>query len=131
MFESLEVSTILPVTPKQLFLAWMDSNEHGLFTGSAAEIDPQVGGSFTAWDGYIQGKTLELEPYRRILQAWRTDEFPADSPDSFLEILLHEVDGGTQLTLKQTNLPEGQAENYRTGWVESYFEPMAEYFSAK
>ncbi len=131
MFESIEVSTILPVPPKQLYLAWLDSKEHSLFTGSAAKIDPKVGGKFTAWDGYIEGKTLELEPYRRILQAWRTDEFPADSPDSSLEVLLEEVDGGTKITLNHTHIPEGQGEDYRQGWVDFYFKLMAEYFSAK
>lgn len=31
------------------------------FTGSKATCDAGVGGEFTAWDGYISGKNLELE----------------------------------------------------------------------
>ena len=131
MDESLEASTILPASPQQIYLAWLDSTEHGSFTGSTAEIDPQVGGNFTAWDGYIRGKTLELEPYRRILQTWRTDDFPPASPDSTLEVVLLEVDGGTQITLRHSHIPEGQANNYREGWLDYYFTPMAAYFSTK
>jgi uncharacterized protein YndB with AHSA1/START domain len=131
MDESLEVSTILPASPQQVYLAWLDSSEHGAFTGSTAEIDPQVGGKFTAWDGYIQGKTLEVEPYSRILQAWRTDDFPPGSPDSTLEVSLLEVDGGTQIKIKHSHIPEGQADNYREGCLDYYFSPMTVYFSTK
>jgi activator of HSP90 ATPase len=131
MFESCEVSTIFPVAQKQLYHAWLDSKEHTLFTGSEAKIDPRVGGAFTAWEGYIWGTTLELEPYHRILQDWRTTEFPEESPNSTLEILLDEVEGGTRITLKHSNIPEGQAENYKQGWLDFYFEPMSAYYSAK
>lgn len=98
-------------------------------TGAAAEIDRQVGGSFTAWDGYIQGRTLELQPYRRILQAWRTTEFPHGSVDSRLEVLLEEVEGGVQITLHHSDIPSSQGEEYRRGWEDYYFRPMQAYFS--
>lgn len=128
MSESIEVFTILPATPTQIYRAWLDSAEHSAFTGGEARIDPQEGGYFTAWDGYIMGTTLQLEPYRRILQAWRTTEFPDGSSDSRLEILLDETTGGTRLTLIHTGLPEGQGEGYRQGWEDYYFEPMQSYF---
>ena len=74
--DSLHLTTILPANPERVFLAWLDSAEHAAFTGSLAQIEPFVGGRFTAWDGYIQGATLELSPHTRILQSWRTTEFP-------------------------------------------------------
>ncbi|MBI3740016.1 MAG: SRPBCC domain-containing protein, partial [Chloroflexi bacterium] len=70
----------------------------------------------------------ELKPYTRFVQAWRTTEFPEDSPDSRVEVLLEAVKGGTKLTLKHTNIPEGQADSYKKGWEEFYFEPMKKYF---
>ena len=77
MTESFEIFIFFPgITAQQIYNAWLDSEAHSAFTGSPAQIDPQVGGQFTAWDGYIQGQTLETEPFRRILQAWRTTEFP-------------------------------------------------------
>ena len=86
MTESLQLSTILPASAQRVYRAWLSSEQHAGFTGGAAEIDPAVGGAFTAWDGYIQGKTLELEPFSRILQSWRTTDFPAGSADSLLEV---------------------------------------------
>ena len=98
-------------------------------TGGASQIDPVVGGKFSAWDGYITGTTLELEPYRRIVQSWRTVEFPADAPDSRLEILLEENAGETRLTLKHSHVPAGQGAAYESGWMSNYFDPMKDYFS--
>ncbi len=97
-------------------------------TGSAAKVDGKAGGKFSAWDGYIFGTTLELTPNERILQAWRTSEFPEGVPDSRVEILFEEAAGGTKVTLAHTKMPEDQVEDYRQGWEDFYFKPMREYF---
>ena len=130
MPESLKLSTDLPVLPEKVYQAWIDSAQHSAFTGSPAEIDGRPGGKFTAWDGYILGTTLELQPFRRIVQFWRTTEFPQSSPDSHLEVLFEAVNNGTRLTLVHTNIPDGQGEEYKQGWEDYYFAPMAEYFSS-
>ena len=98
-------------------------------TGNPAKVDGQVGGKFTAWDGYIFGSTLELEPDQRILQTWRTSEFPEDAPNSRLEIWFEEVGEGTKITLIHRDMPEDQVHSYRQGWEDFYFKPMKEYFS--
>jgi uncharacterized protein YndB with AHSA1/START domain len=127
--ESLELSVILPGPPERIYEAWLDSRHHAAFTGGGAEIEPGVGGAHSAWDGYITGQNLELEPGRRIVQSWRTTEFPEDAAFSRLEILLEPAEGGTRLTLKHTEIPEGQGEQYEEGWRDYYFEPMLEYFT--
>lgn len=131
MTESLRVSTLISgVSAQQLYHAWLDSTTHAAMTdGLRADIDPREGGRFSAGDGYISGTNLELQPYQRILQSWRTTDFPTGSPDSKLEILLDERSGGVQITLLQTNIPAGQGEGYRQGWEEYYFAPMKVYFS--
>ena len=88
MTESFEVSATFPAPPRRVYQAWLSSDEHTAFTGGEAEVDPREGGKFTAWDGYIEGVTVELEPYRRIVQTWRTSDFPDGSGDSRLEVLL-------------------------------------------
>jgi activator of HSP90 ATPase len=91
----------------------------------------EVAGIFTAHDGYINGINLELEDAQRILQTWRTSQFEGTDPDSSIEIILEKVANGTLLTLKQWNIPEGQAEGYESGWHDFYFTPMQEFFSNK
>jgi activator of HSP90 ATPase len=125
------MSITLPVTPKQLYTAWLDSNEHSAFTGSPAKITPKVGGSFKAWDGYISGTTLELRRYRRILQSWRTTEFAKDAPDSSLEVFIAKAGAGAKLTLRHSQVPKDQVSEYKTGWQEFCFTPMKAYFRQK
>lgn len=131
MLESFEVSTILPAEPQRIYQAWLDGREHGEFTGGAAEVDPRVGGRFTAWDGYIEGRNLKLEPFRRIVQSWRSREFPPGAADSRLEVLLDKAKKGTRITLRHGEIPEGQSKLYEQGWKTHYFTPMKRYFASR
>ena len=123
------VSTVLPSSAEEIFNAWLSTEGHAAMTGSPAKVEPHVGGTFSAWDGYIFGKTLELKPYTRIVQAWRTTEFPEESADSRVELLLEAVEGGTKITLIHSEIPESQADGYKQGWEDFYFKPMKEYFT--
>ena len=123
-----EVSDILPGTPQDIYAAWMSSAGHSGMTGAEAHVDPQVGGGFDAWDGYITGCTLALDPGRRIVQSWRTSEFTAGHEDSQIEVLLEPVDEGTRITVRHTNVPDDQPAYEQGGWQESYFDPMRAYF---
>ena len=119
---------VIAAKPPKLYQAWLSSEGHTAMTGSPANVDSNVGGEFSAWDGYIFGKTLELTPNQRIVQSWRTSEFPEDAPDSHVEVDLEEVPEGTKLTLTHSNMPEDQVDSYRQGWEDFYFKPMREYF---
>ena len=128
--ESLKLSTVLSASPERIYKAWLSGKEHTSMTGGKATASTRVGGKFTAWDGHIRGTNLELEPSRRILQSWRTTEFPRDAADSKLEVALSAVKGGTRLTLVHTKIPAGLGKEYREGWPEHYFTPMKKYFSS-
>jgi uncharacterized protein YndB with AHSA1/START domain len=125
-----EVSDIIPATPDQVYAAWLDSNEHSEMTGSPARISSVVGDKFSAWDGYIHGTNLELEPSIRILQLWRTSEFEDSVEDSLLEILFESVEYGTFILIRHTKLPE-HGMQYQQGWRDAYFTPMKAYFETK
>lgn len=128
--ESIEVSGIIPAAPERVYDAWLNSQEHTSFTGGEkAEIDPAVGGKFTAYSGYISGSNLELKKNRKIVQAWRTTEFPPGAPDSRLEIQLkRRDDGSTEIAFLHTDIPDGQSQRYQSGWIDFYLTPMRMYF---
>jgi uncharacterized protein YndB with AHSA1/START domain len=128
--EELHLSIQLPVKPEIVYRAWINSQLHRDFTGGNAVIDARNGGDFSAWDGYITGILLKLEPGTRIVQSWRTTDFHPLDPSSTLEILFEPVENGTNLVLNHTEIPNGQAEEYEKGWSEYYFEPMVGYFNA-
>jgi len=127
--DSFELTFDFPVSSSLLYYSWLDSESHSAFTGGTAAIESILGSRFTTWDGYITGVILELSEGKRILQKWRTTEFPEDSEDSFLEISLEDMNGSCRLKLKHWDIPDGQGEQYKSGWNDHYFQPMLKYFS--
>ena len=125
-----EISDLIPTSPKEIYKAWLNSAEHSGMTGGLAKISVEVGGTFEAWDGYIEGRNLVLEPSKRIIQQWRTSEFKEEEKDSLLEIFFEEENEGTKITIRHSELPE-HGMQYKQGWVDSYFNPMKEYFGNK
>ena len=92
--DSLKVSGVIPAAPEAIYKAWLSNKEHGEMTETpAARITARVGGKFSAGGGYMWGTTLELDPPRKIVQTWRTTEFPEDALDSRLEVLLEKSHG--------------------------------------
>ena len=83
-----EFTLVVTINSKaeKFYEAYLSSEGHTALTGSPARVDGTVDGDFTAWDGYIQGMFLELEKNKRIVQAWRTAEFPEEAEDSIVEI---------------------------------------------
>ncbi len=124
--DSLELVQVFPVSPSTLLARWLDPTWHARFTGGAeASIEAVVGGRYTAWDGYIEGATIELGP-ARIVQTWRTGDFAEGDADSRLELVVEPAGDGTRLTLRHTGIPAGQGEMYRQGWEDHYFVHMRE-----
>lgn len=125
-----EVTDLIPASPEIVYNAWLNSDQHAQMTGGSANVSDTVGESFEAWDGYIQGKNLELDPPKRILQLWRTSEFEDSETDSTLEILFKPEGNGTRVIIRHSDLPP-HGMQYQQGWIDSYFIPMKEYFSEK
>jgi activator of HSP90 ATPase len=122
---------ILQALPDEVYDALLNPRKHSEFTGSKATGKAKVGAEFTAWDGYISGKNLELEKGKRIIQEWATTEWPEGYPPSRLEFILKEVDGKTELTMIQSNIPAEQEEELKQGWIDYYWEPLKNYFEKR
>jgi activator of HSP90 ATPase len=121
----------IPAAPEQVYDVFMDAKKHSEVTGSKATCNPVVGGKFTAWDGYISGRNLELEKGKRIVQEWVTTEWPQDYPPSKLELTFNRVDGNTELVMVHSNVPAEQKDELLEGWTEFYWEPLKNYFKKR
>ena len=129
-YDSLSLSELIPAPPARIYAAWLSSDEHTAFTGDKALVEPFVGGKHSTFDGYAVGRTVDLQPGRRIVQTWRAEDFPVGSPDSRVEVTLEETVGGTMVTILHTDIPSGQGSSYRDGWLKYYLEPLKGYFVA-
>jgi activator of HSP90 ATPase len=122
---------LFPALPEEVYEALLDSKKHSEFTGSKATGKAKVGAKFTAWDGYISGKNLELEKGKRIVQEWVTTEWPQDFPPSRLEFTFKKIDGKTELTMVHSDIPTDQEEELKQGWIDYYWTPLKNYFEKR
>jgi activator of HSP90 ATPase len=121
------VSTVIKASPQEIYEAWLSSDGHSKMTGESASITAETGAAFEAWDGYIRGRNLTLEPNKRIVQSWRTADFSDNEEDSQIEVQFKKERNGTKVTIRHTNLPL-HGRQYKQGWKEFYFQPMKAYF---
>jgi uncharacterized protein YndB with AHSA1/START domain len=129
-FESLTVSAVVSATADRVYASWLDRAEHRRMTdGGSVRVEARVGSDYQAWDSYVTGRILELEPGRRIVQSWRTTDFLSSHPDSRLELHLRDVPDGCEVMILHTEIPEGLAQRYEEGWRTHYLLPMARYFA--
>ena len=115
-------------SPERVYDAYMQSKQHAEFTGARAEIEPEVGGHFSAYEGYAVGEFTELEPGKRIACTWKEDspEWPAGHYTTVtMDLRAHE--GGTELEFTQEGVPIDREDDIAAGWEDWYWDPLTEY----
>ena len=74
--KSIHQSVTFSASPHEVYELLMDSKKHAAFSGEAASISRKVGGKIKAYGDYIEGKNLELEADKKIVQLWRASDWP-------------------------------------------------------
>ena len=121
-------SIIIPATSQEVYNAFIDPKKHSEFTGSKATGKPNVGSTFSAWDGYITGKYVELEEGKKIIQNWITTDWPQDFPTSRLELTFKDLGNKTEIKMVHSDIPVNQEADLRQGWIDFYWKPLKDYF---
>ncbi len=128
-FGTIRQTVLIGAAPLEVYEAYVDPKQHAAFTGQAATGSPRVGGKFTAGDGYISGKYVELQKGKKIVHLWSTTEWPEGYPQSRMEIRLRPKGEQTELTMVHSKVPKEQLEYYAEGWKEYYWEPLKKHFA--
>ena len=121
----------IPAPPAKVYEALMNAKKHAAFTAAEATGVARVGARFTAWDGYISGKHLQLDKGRRIVQEWTTTQWPRGAIASRLEIRLEPSGKGTALTMIHSGVPASRAASLRDGWRHYYWQPLKAWFRVR
>ena len=115
--------------PSRIYDALLSAKRFSDFSGMAgAQIDPQLGGTFSIYKGHIIGRNLELLPDRRVVQAWRVVDWP-EGIYSIARFELTPRGSGTLLTFDHTGFPSELAEHLEVGWVDHYWNPLRKYLA--
>ncbi|HYM11932.1 MAG TPA: SRPBCC domain-containing protein [Bryobacterales bacterium] len=124
---SLEQEVTFSASPHEVFEALLDAGKHSAFTGAPAEIERKPGGRFSLYGGQLSGVTVTFIQDQRILQQWRSANWP-EGTFSHLYYILSPLDGGgTRLLLTQTGVPAQHFADINRGWHKYYWAKMAEY----
>jgi activator of HSP90 ATPase len=127
MAETLVFSIELPVYPERVYRAWLDTYEHGVFTGKKAQINARVGGTFEAVAGQVKGEIKVMTPHDRIVQTWHMAGFPSNG-DAEVELLLEPTCTGTELKFRHSGIPDGKSRETLQWWESTYLRPLLDYF---
>jgi len=126
--KTIKQKEFISAPPGEIYDALLNEKTHAEFTGAKATCERFVGGKFSAWNGYITGTNVKLESARRIVQEWRTSEWPEGFGPSLLEFQFQPKGNGTEVRLVQSNVPAMQAKFYKKGWAEFYWKPLRKFF---
>ena len=126
----IEQTQTFTAPPGQVYAAILNSKQHAAFTGEAAKIEPRVGGTFTCYGDYINGVTLELEPDKCIIQAWRSRNWPKGVYSIVTFKLSAKSGGKTELKFTQIGVPARDYAKKNQGWRTHYWEPLKRFLQA-
>lgn len=129
MSEPIRQEVELPGTPEAVYEALMDAEKHAELSGGAeTRIRAEPGGEFSCHGGQITGRTIELVPGRRIVQAWRVAAWD-EGVYSLVRVELEPAGDGTRLRLEHSSCPDGTREHLAEGWRARYWDPLKAYLS--
>ena len=107
--------------PETVFSYFTDPSRMVRWKGATARLDPQPGGEYFCdmEDGVImEGRYLELDPFKRIVFSFGWRGHPVVSPGSTrVEVLFEPSEGGTLVTLRHHDLPADEHDLHRGGWT--------------
>lgn len=125
---SLHQEVELAASPQRIYEILIDSKQFAACTGMPAEIDAKAGGAFSTFGGMIEGRTIEMVPGKRLVQAWRPTHWDAGI-FSIVRFDLNPKDAGTLVVLNHSSFPEGEFDSLSSGWKSHYWEPLKKYLS--
>jgi activator of HSP90 ATPase len=125
---SLHQEVDFKASPQRIYESLLDSKQFAACTGMAAEIDPKAGGAFSMFGGMIVGRTIELIPNQRIVQAWRPTHWDP-GVYSLVKFELKPHASETKVILDHTGFPEGEYDSLSSGWESHYWTPLKKFLA--
>ena len=116
---------ILSATPEEVYAALTNPATIQLWTGEKAVMSTEPGSEFSLWEGSIEGRNIEFEKDKKIVQEWYFGE--QDEP-SVVTIKLHADKNKTSAELRHTNIPDDAYDDITEGWDEHYFGSLIEFY---
>lgn len=116
---------IINSSPEEVFIALTNPATLQLWTGDPATMSTEPGSEFSLWEGSIEGKNIDFEPGKKIVQQWY---FGEQEEASIVTIILHPHKQGTSAELRHINIPDEAFEDIINGWNDVYFSSLIDFY---
>jgi uncharacterized protein YndB with AHSA1/START domain len=123
--KDLKKSYVVPAPPEMVYAALTVPATLELWTGEPADMSTEPGSEFSLWDGSINGKNLEFDPGKKIVQQWY---FGGDEAPSVVTITLTPEGSNTRAEVLHTNIPDEEFDSISAGWTRFYFQPLIAFY---
>lgn len=128
MCKTIKQKVRFAASPAEVYGALVSSREHSAITGQRAFIGRRAGDAFTTDGGRVSGRIVDLAPGKRIVQAWRTREFPEGVFSMAAFVLTRTPHGGTELVLTHRGVPKALIPRVEASWKKNYWARMKRRF---
>ena len=122
MCKTIKQAVKFRASPDRIYRLLADSKQHAKLTGQKATISRKVGGRFSTLGGHVSGINVDLVPGERLVQAWRTKDFPSGIFSMATFQLSRAKDGGTRLVLTHRGVPKPLIPKVEKEWRKRYWE---------
>ena len=126
---SIQREATVPADPTRVYELLADAEALSALSGKSGAAARSAGAEFTAFDGHVTGRQVELVPGERIVQAWRFAVW-APGTYSIVRFTLVPEDGATRLVIDQDGVPAEWHDHVHTNWPTFYLDPLIKHFSA-
>src|SRR5690606_5226976 len=126
MMKNFKKYYIIPAQPEEIYKAITTEITAQLWTGDIAKIHAEINGDFSLWDGSIEGRFLELEPYHKIVQEWY---FGEQEEKSIVTLKLHQHKKGTSFEVSHINIPNEAFDDIVEGWDNEYVGGLIDFYT--
>ena len=127
---SIHQQAMIPASPEQVYAVLADADALSGLSGLSGKAGRSAGEEFSAFDGNVTGRQIELVPGTRIVQAWRFPRFQ-EGVYTIVHFTLTAAEEGTLLTLDQYGEPEDWHDHIATNWPTFYLTPLTKHFGAR
>jgi activator of HSP90 ATPase len=136
---SIQRQAMIGASPAQVYAVLADADALSALSGMNGTAGRSAGEEFSAFDGHVVGRQIELVSGERIVQAWR---FPAWEPGTYtiVRFTLESGNGGTRLVIDQDGEPDGVDgvgchptwhDHLEANWPTFYLTPLTRHFAAQ
>jgi uncharacterized protein YndB with AHSA1/START domain len=126
MCKTIKQKVRLKAAPETIYGVLADSKRRSALTGRKAIISSKVGGTFSTDDGRVTGVNVDLVPAKRLVQAWRRDDFPEGAFSMAAIVLSPSAGGGTELVLTHRGVPKHLIPETEEYWRRTYWDRLKE-----